>query len=258
MNEQSLPIGFFDSGVGGISVLRHALKLLPGENYIFLGDSANAPYGTRSDEEIFALSKRSFDRLLKIGVKAVVIACNTATSVAAERLRAAYPQLPIIGAEPALKPAAEQHRGGRILVMGTEATLRRSKYAVLMSRFSAQAEIIPVHAPELVEYIERGMVGSKELDAYLSDVFSEVPTPADAIVLGCTHYPFAAEQILRAAGGASGSTDIYEGGEGIVKELKRRLKQKNLLNDSDEPAKVVIENTGGKKMTELSERLLDM
>ena len=148
------PIGVFDSGVGGISVLRKMISLMPNENYIYYGDSANAPYGDRSDEEVLSLTENVFDYLLSEGVKGIVVACNTATSVAVRRLRGRYPDLPIVGIEPAIKPAAKNHEGGRIVVMATSVTLRRPKFAHLMESFRQSAEIISMACPSIVDFVE--------------------------------------------------------------------------------------------------------
>ena len=124
MKTNDLPIGFFDSGVGGISVLREAYKILPNENYIYFGDSKNAPYGTRSDNEIKDLTLKAIDFLIYKKVKALVIACNTATSVAINTLRDTYKDLPIVGIEPAVKPAVESTTSGSIVIMATPMTLQ--------------------------------------------------------------------------------------------------------------------------------------
>lgn len=224
------PIGVFDSGVGGISVLSKIIELLPNEKFIYYGDSANAPYGVRSDEEAFALTEAVFENLLARGSKAIVVACNTATSVAVRRLREKYPDLTIIGIEPAIKPAAEGHPGGRIVVMATSLTLRRKKFADLMARYGETSEIIPMECPGLVEFVEQDDMDSRELAAYLKKRFEIIgKKPADAVVLGCTHYPFVKDRIQEAAGGQA---VIYDGSMGTANELKRRLALKGLLAEN--------------------------
>ena len=133
------PIGVMDSGMGGISVLRELVRLLPNENFIFYGDSAHAPYGSRSNDEIYNMTENVIHRLLEEGVKAVVIACNTASSVAGGKLREEYPELPIVAIEPALKPAVIGCPGGRVVVLATEATLREKKFAGLLEEWKAKA-----------------------------------------------------------------------------------------------------------------------
>ena len=153
---QDLPIGFVDSGLGGLSVLREAVRLMPNEDFIYFGDSANAPYGTKEQEVIRDLTFRAVDRLLKQGIKGLAVACNTATSAAVRPLRQSYPQLPIVGIEPALKPAVEAWHGGRILVMATPMTIRQNKYQRLLQEYQSQAEIVSVPCEGLMEFVEEG------------------------------------------------------------------------------------------------------
>ena len=229
------PIGVFDSGVGGISVLRTMRALLPDERFIYYGDNLNAPYGTRPEEEIRALTDRSVEALLERGVKALVIACNTATSAAVNGLRERL-TLPIIGMEPALKPAALSTGGGAILVMATPATLRQRKFQDLMHTYGDRAEMLP--CPELVEFVERGEVDSPALDEYLSARFAPYPD-ADAVVLGCTHYVFARRAIQRIMPKAL----LFDGNEGTARRLQDVLRTEGLLNPSG-PGSVEFITTG--------------
>ena len=135
------PIGFFDSGVGGLSVMKKAMIYMPEENYIYLGDSGNAPYGVKDIPEIKKLTLNNVEFLIEKGVKAVVVACNTATSVAIEELRNKYKDIPIIGIEPALKPAVEMGKDGRIVIMATNATLKEKKFNKLMNKYSSGKDI---------------------------------------------------------------------------------------------------------------------
>ena len=153
MDDKLAPIGVFDSGVGGISVLRELVRLMPGENFIFYGDSANAPYGTRPLDEIRELSMVVAEYLISRGVKALVVACNTATSACVRILRNKYPDMPIVGLEPAVKPATLSHPGGNIAILATEMTLKQPKFNALMDRYKDQAHLIPVPASELVEFV---------------------------------------------------------------------------------------------------------
>ncbi|MFR3969885.1 MAG: glutamate racemase, partial [Evtepia sp.] len=168
---QEAPIGVFDSGLGGISVLRACADLLPQEDFLYFGDSANAPYGERSLEEVRALSMAAADRLLKQGVKALVVACNTATSSAIVLLRQTHPELPIIGIEPAVKPAAQGGSGSAVLVMATPLTIREDKYQKLAASFCDLADVISLPCPGLAERIEQGHFEDETLDAYLQDLF---------------------------------------------------------------------------------------
>ena len=155
IDKNSLPIAFFDSGVGGISVLRHAVKLLPNEDFLFFGDSANAPYGTRPKQEILELTLSHAARFHARGIKALVIACNTATSAAISELRRIYTDIPVIGIEPALKPAALMSPHPTVLVMATPGTVNGNKFHDLLGHYSGKADVIPLGCPGLMEFVKR-------------------------------------------------------------------------------------------------------
>ena len=218
MERTELPIAVFDSGLGGISVLRALVQRLPGEDFLYFGDSANAPYGVRPAEEVRRLTQDVIARLYDRGIKAAVIACNTATSAAIGPLRAAFPDIPVIGIEPALKPAVAHHR--RVLVLATPLTLREEKFAALMQQCAGCAEITPLPCPELVEFVERGELDSPALTAYLARQLGPYAGRVDAAVLGCTHFPFARRAIRAALGGAAA---LYDGSDGTARETLRQL-----------------------------------
>lgn len=251
------PIGVFDSGVGGISVLRELVKLMPQEHYLYFGDSANAPYGTKELAEIRTLTIRNVEYLLKQEVKSVVVACNTATSAAVADLRTMYPNLPLVGIEPAIKPAAEQNPGGRIVVMATPMTLRQKKFRKLMERYERQARIVPLPCPGLMEYVERGNLEGEDLRKYLTELLWTVgDEQIDAIVLGCTHYPFARKMIQQIVGE---SVLIYDGGPGTAREMKRRLQVAGLLSDFQNKGSIIFENSYTDPLArEREERLCEM
>ena len=245
-------IAVFDSGVGGISVLRHLVRVMPSERYLYFGDSANAPYGTKTKEEVKALSFAAAEQLLERGIKALVVACNTATSAAIADLRAAYPELIVIGIEPALKLAADTFPGGCIGVMATPMTLREEKFARLMERFDKTCRILKLPAPGLVELIESGRADSPEADALLCNLFAPYHVALDALVLGCTHYPFAANAIARVLGDR---VALMDGGDGTARETKRRLQEAGLLREGN--GEVIIENSKqDDQLLELSWELL--
>ena len=245
-------IAVFDSGVGGISVLKHLVRLMPEERYLYFGDSANAPYGTKTKEEVKVLTFAAAKKLMERGIKALVVACNTATSAAINDLRAAYPDLIIIGIEPALKLAADKFPGGHLGVMATPMTLREEKFAKLMERFSDASTIYKIPAPGLVELIERGQADSSETDQLLKTLFAPIET-LDALVLGCTHYPFAANSLRRVLGE---KVALLDGGDGTARETKRRLRDAGLLREGE--GEVIIENSkNDPKLLELSRHLLD-
>lgn len=241
MEQRKKPIGVFDSGVGGISVLRELVKRMPQEDFIYFGDSANAPYGTKTREEIRTLTFRNIEWLLKQGAKAMVVACNTATSAAVADLRLMYPDLPLVGIEPAIKPATEENAGKRIVVMATPMTLRQEKFQKLMKRYEEQAKIVPLPCPGLMEFVERGELDGEALEQYLTETLHPVwKEPIDAIVLGCTHYPFIRKKLQRLVGA---SVKIYDGGAGTAKEMERRLRVAGLLTDQTEQGTVIFQNS---------------
>ena len=245
-------VGVFDSGVGGISVLRHLLRLMPGERYLYFGDSANAPYGSRPTEEVRRLTLAAVERLLAQPVKALVIACNTATAAAVTQVRQAYPERIVVGIEPALKVAADHFPGGRVGVMATEVTLREEKFDALLHRFDRNCAVAKIPAPGLVERIESGQGESPETQALLETILRPYVGKLDALVLGCTHYPFAAGQIARILGP---EVALLDGGEGTARETKRRLAAADLLENG--PGQVRITNSSRDPgLLRLSERLL--
>lgn len=239
MSKSHNPIGVFDSGLGGITVLGELKKLLPNENFIYLGDSKNAPYGTKTEDEIKKHTTECIKNLINMKVKAIVIACNTATSVAAGDLRKDF-SIPIIGIEPAVKPAALKYGGKNIFVMATPMTLKKEKFLKLMKSYEKNAKIIPIPCPSLVEIIEKGIISGKEIDDYLSNLFKPFKERAACVVLGCTHYPFIKDALKKYFGPG---VDIIDGGYGTAKETKRRLIEENLLNLSDEYGKTKFINS---------------
>jgi len=244
-------IAVFDSGVGGLSVLRELIKRMPRENYLYFGDSANAPYGSKTTEQVRALTMQAAEDLVSRGVKALVVACNTATSAAIHFLREKYPELIVVGIEPALKPAADRFPGGRIGIMATQVTLREEKLAHQVERFpQMQVELIP--APGLVELIEDGQTDTPQVEELLGRILSPYVGKLDALVLGCTHYPFVRDTIGKILGS---DTVLLDGGEGTAKQTQRCLEAAGLLNDG--PGSVQIENSRQDgKMLELSMALL--
>ena len=229
MRVQDRPVAFFDSGLGGISVLRETVRLLPQENYLYYGDSLHAPYGVKSEAQIQALSLAAAERLVCAGAKAIVVACNTATSAAIGLLRKTYPDIPVIGTEPALKPAVEKYPGGRILVLATPMTIRQEKFQALKSQFDGQAQITGLPCGGLMEFVERGELRGGAVETYLEKKLAPyLREPVDAIVLGCTHYPFLTGAIRRIVGP---EPEIMDGSRGVAMQLRRRLAQTGMLRE---------------------------
>ena len=255
MNKKDLPIGFLDSGVGGLSVLREAIKIMPNENYIYFGDSKNAPYGVKPTKEIRDLTFNVVDFLIEKGIKGLVVACNTATSAAVSELRRVYPDIPLVGIEPAIKPAVELNRSGKILIMATPMTIKQEKFNLLLNKYKEKAEIVPIPCAGLMEFIEDGVLSGKELEEYLEEKLSIYDkSEISSIVLGCTHYPFVKDAIAKIVGS---KVIIIDGGEGTAREIKRRLKEKNLLTDRIEKGNVDIYNSlDEKKVIDLSLKLI--
>ncbi len=253
------PIGVFDSGMGGISVLKQLYKLMPYEHYIYMGDSKNAPYGTKSTQEVLELSRTWMTYFMEQNAKAVVIACNTATSAAASVLRTEYPDIPIIGLEPALKPAAKAFAGTgkHILVMATDLTLREEKFRHLLEQYKGEAKISLLPAPGLVELVESNEINTESMHQYLWGILAPYgDMSVDGVVLGCTHFPFAKNTIANILGN---HVLFFDGAEGAARELKRQLKEKNMLAPEDGVGSVLLENSDNtKEKYELSERLFKL
>ena len=257
MSNKTQPIAVFDSGVGGISVLKELVKILPQEDYIYYGDSKNAPYGMKDKETVKELTIEAAKYLFAQGAKGLVVACNTATSAGVRALREMYPEIPIVGIEPAVKPAALLKQGGRVLVMATPMTIREEKFQKLMAKYEEKATILPLPCPGLMDFVERGDLHSDDFRKYLEELLYEYRIhPVDAAVLGCTHYPFAKEMIQEILGD---DVVIFDGGEGTAREMKRRLGQADLLNPSKEQGKVLFINSlQDEKKLEHCERLLNL
>lgn len=245
-------IGVFDSGLGGISVLRKMVEIMPNEDFVYFGDSKNAPYGTKTIDEVRHLTTLHIETLMKQGAKAICIACNTATSAAAKYLRQKYPDYPLVGIEPAIKPAVLLCHHPDVLVMATPMTIREEKFQNLLSRFESDANIYQLPCPGLMEFIENGILSGPRLEEFLNELLADYKnTHLDAVVLGCTHYPFVSEQIQKSLGG---SVQVFDGSLGTAKELKRRLQLSDLTSDKSN-GRVTITNSDPEHI-ELGESLL--
>ncbi len=249
MSRREDPIGVFDSGVGGISTLGAMVRLLPREHFIYLGDTANAPYGTKTTEEVLACVRGVVRRLEGDGIKALAIACNTATGAAAAALRAEL-TIPVIGIEPALKPAHDANRKGKILVMATPLTLRQEKFESLMSRYGEHA--VPLPCEGLMELVEGEDDAGAE--AYLKKLFAAWDLDqVAAVVLGCTHYVFLRPMIRSLL---PAHILVTDGNAGTARQLRRVLGDRGLLRTEGE-GRVDLETTGDpERVLPAMERLL--
>ena len=236
----SRPIGVMDSGVGGLSVLKHIRELLPHENLIYFADSKHAPYGNKTpkqiEQRVFAAAKF----LLTHGAKTLVIACNTATAAAADSLRDKYAflDIPIIGMEPAVKPAAEATKNGIIGVLATSGTLKSAQFAALLESYGRNVQVVTQACIGLVEQIELGELDSQKtlqlIAQYTKPLLDE---HADTIVLGCTHYPFVKSAIQHAVGA---HIHLIDTGAAVARQLQKKLVERDLLALEDKKANVVI------------------
>lgn len=268
LNSTSLsPVGVFDSGLGGISVLAELARVMPCEDFIYYGDSANAPYGEKSVSEVRQCAFDVVEKLLGMGVKAIVIACNTATSAAVGPLRDTYPTLPIIGMEPAVKPAAlsDKHHP-TVLVMATPLTIRETRLRTLIDKYRDRADFIDAPCHGLVELVERGIIDGDEMETLLCSIFDSCvgSRHIDAAVLGCTHYIHARDAIARVLRARSSSeVAIFDGAHGTALETLHRLEENHLLRscepDSEKCGRITVLNSSeNQRALELSLRLLDL
>jgi glutamate racemase len=234
------PIGVFDSGVGGISVLKHIHALLPHEQLLYVADSKYAPYGNKTPAQIQARCFEIADFLIAKGAKALVVACNTATAAAIDDLRDKYslPDLnfPIIGMEPAVKPAAEASKNGIIGVLATVGTLKSAQFAGLLESYGRNVEVVTQACVGLVECIERGELNTDNTKALIRQYTAPLLAEgADTIVLGCTHYPFVADAIREIVGD---NVSLIDTGAAVANQLKRQLNEADLQGDLNKQGNV--------------------
>ncbi len=250
------PIGVFDSGVGGLSVLSASLNNLPNESYLYLADSAYAPYGDKSDKEIRQRVHQVVSYLIERGAKAIVIACNTATAAAVHECREAF-SLPIIGVEPGLKPAIKASHSKRVGVLATQYTVESLKFQRLVSQLNQQAEsITALGCPGLVELIENPNTTDQQLSELLSPFIEQFESAEiDTLALGCTHYGFVEKEISALF---TKPVQVIDTSESIAHEIKRRLKEQSLLSQSRLNSRVELLTTGKDRdvLLELANRLI--
>ena len=254
-DEDIRPIGIFDSGLGGISVLRELRRCLPHEHFLYYGDSAHAPYGVRERADIRRLCIDICTHMIECRVKAIVIACNTATSACVNELRALYPQLPIVGMEPALKVAAERGAHQRIIVTATQLTLKEQKFARLMERFQDAHTIYRQPCPRLVEIVEHDQLDNRELViAQLNEyLYPYDLSQIDSIVLGCTHFVFFKDYFRELL---PSNVHIIDGNHGTAMHLMDLLRQRDALCEEGEGSIRIENSSGDQELIRLSKKLL--
>lgn len=257
MNNKEKAIGVFDSGLGGISVLKELVKSMPNENFIYYGDSANAPYGIKTKEEITARCEDIIEFFIKQGVKAIVIACNTATSAAANILRKKYSNLPIIGMEPALKVAADGKKDNTIVVMATPLTLKEEKFNNLMANYDDENTVIKMPCPELVKIVENDLIDNEEIvEKQINDYYKDLDmNKIDSVVLGCTHFVFYKDYMEKIL---NNHIEIVDGNLGTTNHLKETLRLRDELRDEDKKGSIKIYNSSkDERFIQLSNKLLN-
>ncbi|HYH02527.1 MAG TPA: glutamate racemase [Bacillota bacterium] len=240
--KNTAPIGAFDSGVGGLSILREVRRLLPAEDLIYLADSAHCPYGVKPLDEI---RKRTLDvssYLIELGAKMIVVACNSACAAGLDQIREVHPRIPVIGVEPAVKPAHERTRNGKIGVLATDMTLNGTKFSTLMEKYGSDIAVYTQPAPGLVELVEAGKVADREAETLLHQYLDPLmQKDVDTIVLGCTHYPFLRPVIQKIVGP---EVLVLDTGEAVAKQTARVLEQQGLKNPGTTPGKDTFYTSG--------------
>lgn len=253
---QPHPLAVFDSGVGGLSVLRHIRTQLPHEHLIYLADQANVPYGSRSLAEIRAFSEVITRFLINLGAKLIVVACNTASGAALTHLRQTFPDMPFVGMEPAVKPAAALTKRGKVGVLATAGTFKSQRYEALMARFAQGVQVFENPCHGLVDLIENGQTDTPAIEQLLrACVEPMLNEGVDTLVLGCTHYPFIRPLLTQIAGP---EVTIIDPAPAVARQTKRLLQQHSLLSPANSSGGVVALTTGDAyKLAQFAGRILD-
>jgi len=241
-NNNNHPVGIFDSGIGGLSVLLAIRKELPREHLIYIGDQANVPYGSRSLEEVRQLSEGLTNFLLKQNAKLIVVACNAASAAALRYLRERYPEVPFVGMEPAVKPAAEYTHTGKVGVLATPATFQGELYASVVERFAQGVEIYQDTCPGLVKQIEVGRLDTPKTRRILESALKPMLAAGiDTVVLGCTHYPFVMPLIQKIVGN---DVRVIDPAPAVARQVRRVLEQRKMLAERETEGNALYLTTG--------------
>lgn len=237
-----MSIGIFDLGIGGLTVLKESLKVLPEKNYIYYADTQNVPYGTKPKEEVRSFIFQGIEFIANLGVEAVIVACNTATSVAVKELRERY-HFPVIGMEPAVKPAVRMTTQKRVLVVATPLTLKEEKLQNLIAKVDVENKVDLLPLPELVGYAEQFIFDEQIIAPYLKEKFQDIDRSLyGAVVLGCTHFPFFKKYFKQAF---EKETSIIDGNTGTVNRLKTLLN--NTLSENGNRGYITYYTSGKKE-----------
>ena len=254
-------IGVFDSGVGGLSVVRELIPRLPDESILYIADQANVPYGDRNLLEVRDISEKIVRFLIRSGAKTIVVACNTASAAALYYLRETFPEVPFVGMEPAVKPAAEQTQSGTVGVLATPATFQGKLYESVVNRFASGVNVIQQTCPGLVEQIETGQINSDETHALLSSALKPlIEKNIDTLVLGCTHFPFVIPVIKQITGK---DVTVIDPSPAIARQTERILEAHNLQSSyngaNQSPPRIILYTTGDVgSFTRISRSLLNV
>lgn len=254
-NHPSDPIGVFDSGVGGLSVLREMCRELPHEDIIYFGDQAHVPYGSKSLLEVRQLSENATRYLIGRGAKLIVVACNTASAAALHYLRETFPNTPFVGMEPAVKPAAEHTHTGKVGVLATPATFQGELYASVVERFAQGVTLYQDTLPGLVAQIEAGHLKGKKTREILENALKPMLAEGiDTVVLGCTHYPFVIPLIQEIVGP---EVQVIDPAPAVARQVRRVLERDGLLRVGEEIGRVEYKTSGDPmKFAKMVRRLL--
>lgn len=238
------PIGVFDSGVGGLGTLKELMRQLPGEDFLYYGDNANAPYGNRSEADIRVLSTRCVEFLLNRNAKCIVVACNTASSASITSLRARY-SVPFVAMEPAVRPAAHLVKEGKVMVLATRATLRQKLFRMRVEECGIQQRVLPVGCPELVELVEQGVCSGPQIDAVLRQKFEPIQQEqVDVAVLGCTHFLHLKAPIAHMVHYFWPQAPVIDGDAGTAHQLQHVLQTQGLLRPRTSGGQVTYFTSG--------------
>jgi glutamate racemase len=251
------PCGVFDSGVGGLSVLREMWLQLPGEDLLYFADQAHVPYGNRRAEEIRAFSEGITRFLLEQGAKLIVVACNTASAAALQHLRAVFPEIPFVGMEPAVKPAAKETESGIVGVLATPGTLRGELHASVVERFADGVRILEHPLPGMVEMVEQGQHETPEANMALEQAVRPLlQQGADTLVLACTHYPFLIPSLRRIAGPA---VRIIDPSPAVARQAARLLEQGELRSSRGQAGQLTLfSSKDARTLLSMTERLIKL